>query len=172
MHIYLGADGWFWPVFQITFWLNKKPPTAGCTATHSWGAASQIHCSLRSQILIERDELIRWRSAEWECLLVSSDSSMSRLILYTPRRESNDTRVEMWEERGSTGLRWDWNVIGCDWMWLYLQPRPAVEGSLCSSPPHPAGRPPHSLCYPAATVAGSGEGEVGEGKGETNQEGE
>ena len=35
----------------------------------------------------------------------------------------------------------------------HLQRRPAGAGSLCSSPPHPAGRLPRSLCYPAAAVA-------------------
>lgn len=58
------------------------------------------------------------------------------------------------------------------WVCDYLQQRPAEVGSLCSSPPHPAGRPPHSLCYPAATVArreGVGEGRE-RGGGGTNQE--
>lgn len=55
----------------------------------------------------------------------------------------------------------------------YLQRRPAEVGSLCSSPPHPAGRPPHSLYYPATTVAEmggrGGGGKRGGRKRKTNQ---
>lgn len=67
------------------------------------------------------------------------------------------------ESQESTSL-----LLVCD----YLQRRPAEVGSPCSSPPHPAGRPPHSLCYPAATVAGRGEGgrEGGRGGKQTSRE--
>lgn len=43
----------------------------------------------------------------------------------------------------------------------YLRRRPAEAGSRCSSPPHPAGRPPHLLCCPAAAVEEEEEGRVG-----------
>lgn len=60
-------------------------------------------------------------------------------------------------------------LLVCD----YLQRQPAEVGSLCSSPPHPAGRPPHSLYYPATTVAEmggrGGGGERGGRKRKTNQ---
>lgn len=58
-------------------------------------------------------------------------------------------------------------LLVCD----YLQRRPAEVGSLCSSPPHPAGRPPHSLYYPATTVAEmGGRGGGGERGGRKEEE--
>lgn len=94
-----------------------------------------------------------------ECLLVS----MSWLIPHNALIKNENTLVkyERLESESGDISRYLLLVLNVD----YLQQRPAGAGSPCSSPPHPAGRPPHSLCYPATTVAGTEGGGEGGGRG-------
>lgn len=159
----------FWQMIAAHFdWI--KTPAAACfftclhnyIATQSWEAAFKIHCILEFQIVIESDILIRRLKQRENALWLAS--SMSWLISYTALWRiilgsnvwSTECASGIQSKEESTSL-----LLACD----YLQQQPAGAGSLCSSPPHPAGRPPRLRYYPATTVEGmEGDGEGGRGK--------